>query len=521
MPTLTKKRADLSQLGSIGLEQSLGIVNDETTRDLQGLKAFKAYREIADNSAVAGACLLAIEMLLRKVKWTVEPGEQAGEEERCKRIDESRNDMSVSWEDTVSEWLSMIVYGFHYSEIVYKQCKGPDETSGRFRSKFSDGLIMWRKFVPIPAETLERWEFDDEGGIQGFWQRSPPNFDLVFIPIEKSLLFRTRINKNNPQGRSLLRNAYFPWRMVKTIMEIEAIGIERDLAGLPVALVPPELLDKNATTEDAALLVAIKNLVTNIRRNAQEGIVFPMSYDDENNPMYELKLLATGGMRQFDTNKIIERYERRIAMSMLSDFIMMGHERVGSLALSRDKTTLIGRALAGLLQSIAAVLNMHAIPRLYRLNNWPMESPCKLVPGDLENFDIKNLGAYVRGLVQVGAITPDPNLETELRELAGLPKIDPEYELTREERLLPNQLPPEGYDANGDPLPPDPMAGDGADAENPDGAPPPKKRPGGPRPGAKRPAGKPAPKKPAQPRKSLRAQIEELTEEIRKPSGNA
>ena len=40
---------------------------------------------------------------------------------------------------------------------------------------------------------------------------------------------------DNPEGRSILRNAYFSWYFEKKIAEIEGIGIARDLAGLPRA----------------------------------------------------------------------------------------------------------------------------------------------------------------------------------------------------------------------------------------------------------------------------------------------
>jgi hypothetical protein len=60
----------------------------------------------------------------------------------------------------------------------------------------------------------------------------------VFIPIEKMLLFRTTVQRNNPEGRSMLRTAYRPWRNKKRIEEIEGVGIERDLAGLPMARIP-------------------------------------------------------------------------------------------------------------------------------------------------------------------------------------------------------------------------------------------------------------------------------------------
>ena len=97
----------------------------------------------------------------------------------------------------------------------------------------------------------------------------------MFIPIEKALLFRTTSKLNNPKGRSCLRSAYTSWYYQKRITTIEAIGIERDLAGLPVAFVPPQLLSDNATAQESAALNEIKKIVRNIRRDEQAGLVFP------------------------------------------------------------------------------------------------------------------------------------------------------------------------------------------------------------------------------------------------------
>ena len=69
----------------------------------------------------------------------------------------------------------------------------------------------------------------------------PPSYNLYTIPIDKALLFRTKSRKDNPEGRSILRNAYRSWYFKRRIQEVEGIGIERDLAGLPVMYAPADL----------------------------------------------------------------------------------------------------------------------------------------------------------------------------------------------------------------------------------------------------------------------------------------
>jgi hypothetical protein len=217
------------------------------------------------------------------------------------------------------------VFGWAACEIVYKIRSGMDTTNKSYYSEFDDKKIGWRRLPLRYQESRDSWKMDENGEVVAMNQYSVVgNKPIVEIPIDKLMMFRTQSFKNNPQGRSILRNAYRPWFFKKRIEEIEGIGIERDLAGLPVAHVPPELLSSSATAEQKATLAAIKLLVKSIRRDEQEGIVFPLVYDEQGNKLYELELLSTGGSRQFDTNAIITRHSKAIAMTVLADFIFLG-----------------------------------------------------------------------------------------------------------------------------------------------------------------------------------------------------
>jgi hypothetical protein len=411
------------EIGVTGLRRFGGHVHEEFLPELRGTRAMKAYREMRDNSAIVGACLSAIEMLIRQVSWSVEPASQQGEDlRRGEFLESCLSDMSFTWAETLGEILTMLPFGFAYHEIVYKRRLGEANDPSR-RSKHTDGLVGWRKIPLRGQETLLSWGFDDAGGVQAMRQLAPPDYRLREIPISKALLFRAKSEKNNPEGRSILRNAWLSWYYVKRISEIEGIGIERDLAGLPIAYIPAECLLPDATLQQKATRIAVEEIVTNIRRDEQEGVVFPQQFDERGNPRYKLELLTTGGSRQFDTSKIIERYERRIAMTMLADFVLMGHENVGSFALSSDKTALFAVALGGWLDSIGDIFNQHAVPRLMLINGWPAERAPKLVHGDIEAPNLAALGDYISKLYSAGMqLFPDQGLENHLRRVAGLPR---------------------------------------------------------------------------------------------------
>lgn len=416
---------EFTELGVSGLSRNGGAITDEFLSSLRGQRGARVWREMADNDPVVGALLFAIERLILNIEWRVDPYPGDDQNDRdlevAAFVESCLHDMSQSWDATVSDILSMLVYGYAYTEVVYKKRGGPDQKDARSRSQFSDGRIGWRKFALRAQETVYEWVFDEDGGLQAVKQQDPVGGGMYTIPIDRSLLFRTTTQRNNPEGRSLLRNAYRPWRFKKTIEEIEAVGIERDLAGLPVALVPPEMLSSTATGPQVAARSAIENLVRGIKRNENEGVLFPLAYDEQGRELYKLTLLNAGGQRQFDTDKIVSRYDQRIAMTVLADFILLGHENVGSFALGASKIDLFTTAISQIAGSIAEVVNQHAIPRLLRVNGEDTTRLPSLSFGALNHVDLGVLGDFVQKVAGVGALVIDDALDEHLRSVSGLP----------------------------------------------------------------------------------------------------
>jgi phage gp29-like protein len=435
------KRPDLTEIGSTGLRRTGGTVYEEFLVSLRGRRGAKVYREMSENDPVIGSILYAIEKIILRLEWTIKPASDKQEDrDTAEFVEQCLYDMSDSWDSTLSQILSMLVYGYAFHEIVYKIRDGAGNEDPSRRSAFSDGKIGWRKWPIRGQETHNNWMFDEGGGIQGFEQIDPYGAGIHRIPIDKGLLFRTTSAKNNPEGKSLLRTSYRPWYFKRRIEEMEAIGIERDLAGLPIAYMPPEYLSSAATADQQAVRDSIVSIVQNVKRNEQEGIVFPLVFDDRGNKMFSIELLNSGGSRQFDTDKVISRYDQRIAMSVLSDFILLGHERTGSFALGSSKIDLWTMAIEAICKSIAEVINYHAIPRLLKMNGMKIGSTPQLVYSEVSHIDLTEIADYVSKLTTAGAITPDEEMEEFLRGLAGLPiasKKDTDLDYDEDEKEEP------------------------------------------------------------------------------------
>jgi hypothetical protein len=375
------------------------------------------------NDPVASSLVFAIKMTARKSDWRVDP---ASDEERdleaADFVEQCMDDMNRPWKECINEVLSMIVYGHAPMEITYKKREGEQDEPSK-SSQFEDGAIGWQSIALRSQETILRWEFYENGDIKGLWQLAPPYYRLTYIPWEKFLLFRTDYSKNNPEGRSILRGAWRPWLFKKHLEEIEAIGAERGVAGVPIAWVPPNIAAPDTTDTNAvAALSAFKELVKNLRRDSQEGIVFPMVRDDKGNQMYDLTLLTTQGSETAKIGEMIERKSREMLQVCLAEFIMLGAGKTGSFALSQTKVDLFLMAIETYLDLIAEVFNTCAIPRLFEMNpQFKVEDLPTIAHDGVKDMDLNNMSNYISKLVAAGAMVPDMPLMEYLRASAGLP----------------------------------------------------------------------------------------------------
>lgn len=414
-----KTPVNFKQLGSTGLRRYGPYVYEEFLPELRWPRAGKIYQEMADNDPVIGAILYLAEMLIRGTTWSVTPASTSeADVEAAKFLESCMHDMDTSWANLISEILSMLTYGFSFHEIVYKVRRGPDEASARYRSKYTDARVGWRRLPIRSQQSLHEWEFNKEGDVSAFIQMAEPDFKIVRIPMSKGLLFRTRISRDNPEGKSLLRNAYRPWFFKKHFEEIEGIGIERDLAGFPV-LEAPENMDlwNDKDERMVALKAKAEELVSSVRRDSEEGILLPHGW--------KLTLLSSGSSRQINIGETIDRYDNRIAITMLSDIILIGNNKAGSFALADTKQSMLAAALQAQLQNIADVFNDKAVPDLFHYNNFPgITGLPKITPSQIQTPSLKELALMLRAMGL--NIAGDMGLQNYLRHILGMPNLDQE-----------------------------------------------------------------------------------------------
>lgn len=463
----------MDQLGVSGIKIQSGFIHDEFIQRLTGERGRAVYREMRDNDSTVGSILFAVEMLLRAVEWRIEyagmdetgssaPDKSESEAQGFRSITDPDtavsflegilfDDMNHTWDDFIGTVLSMLTFGWQYTEICWKRRLGLNEDQDK-SSIFDDGMIGIAKLADRSQETLDKWDRDNKGMIYGMWQQDPNGGPNLYIPMAKALLFRPHAFKESPEGRSILRTVYRSWYFLKNIQEIEAIAIERELNGLPVMYIPNTIL--NGTTDESKRAVALyTKMVRDVKFNEQAGMVLPSDpyYDAEGAPsnirQVEFKLLNAEGSRAIDTDKVIKRYQGDIARTILAQFILLSQSgNKGGYAQSKSEIDLFLRATEGWLESIASVINRHLVPKIWSINGLDPTIMPYVVPGKVAPEDLGELGDFVQKLAAAGIILSDPATEDHLRSVAGLPEgiIHTEDELifdSGEEDLIPGKDP--------------------------------------------------------------------------------
>lgn len=428
MPSENEKKIQ-ARVSSTGLQRLGGRIYEEFLPELRFPQGLRAYDEMRKNSGVVGGLLRAIEASFRAVRWFTVPADDSPRAAAHAAFAEScRRDMRIPWTAYVSDAITFLPFGFAAMEMVFKVREG---RRGKQPSMFKDGMIGFDEIPLIGHDSILDWAWDevDVNRLAGLWQLAPPTYQKTMIAREKFLLFRTKAEKDNPEGESILRQAYYDYYSMLRLETVEHISLERTGAGIPVVSLP-----KDATTETNASgssdEAAAEKLVRSVRVDEQGGVIEPFGW--------KFRLERPNGRvdpELFDLP--IRRHRSGMLMSVLAVFLELGTARVGSFALAKQGQTFFEAAFEGYVNSFEDTYNDEALPLLFELNGVEDLLP-KLTHVTVAGADIQAIVDAVQRLTQEGYLdASDPMIQNYLKDLIRLPRGDTAKEL--EDITKPNE----------------------------------------------------------------------------------
>jgi hypothetical protein len=431
------------------------MIDEEWDWRLRGRRGQRTYEEMRDVSATVGASMFLFRSLAKQIPLTVEPMNTPRGQEAADLFSSMLEDMSHTVPALVGNVMSMLPFGWALFEKVYKTREGLDQRDSRRRSRFNDGYIGIRKIDLRPQKTLDGWGIAQDGSLLGMWQRRPHDLRRVFLPIGKCLLFRTSDEGGNPEGRSILRNAYRSWFMLKRLEELEAAGAERELVGVPYATVPLRYMSSAATPAEKSVVTTIERALKNLARNEQPALMMPAKEQDGMKTGFDFGLMTTGGRRAVDLGPAISRHNHDIAISILTQFIFLGMEKVGTEALAGELTSILGMVMGSIVDEMIAVLNRYLVDDIMLLNGFgPLDLPL-LSRGEIDSQSLEAFTGNMLRLVDAGLIEVDTMLQDHVRQKFRLPEADPDDDFDPDDDPRNRRRRPEPDPDDVDPLDPD------------------------------------------------------------------
>ncbi len=428
----TPVRLQMGEQGYLGLKVSNNKIYEEAREELRYPASMKTYFDMANDATIASALSL-FEMMMSRVEWTVATKKDASQvtKDRAAFVESCMHDMEHSWYSFIKEVSSCYTYGFSVHEkVFYKRLK----SNG---SRHNDGRYGIRK-LPIRAQsTISKWLFDamgrnmthcvqdlrlipDATRYTGLLAKHP-NGELQ-LERSKFLHFRTDVSRDNPEGKSPLSKVYSSYKYMMELKEQEAIGITRDLAGMPTLYLPPRYMSADATIEEQAVYEHYKRVIRNIQNNEQSGLILPQMFDPESKqPLFKFELMGTSGGKSYDTNAIISRYANEILQALFADVLKLGQDGVGSYSLADSKSSLMAMAVENRLKEIQDTLNTDLLHQLFQINGWDTAELPWFQYGDLEKMDLDVFSKAFQRIKTSGFIAPTPGNINFVAELMGLP----------------------------------------------------------------------------------------------------
>lgn len=442
-------RLRLGEMGVVGLKQHGGRIQEEARKELRFPEANRTFRTMAQDATVASALSL-FEMMVSRVDWIVDMGIDPTPEMKAnaKFLEEVMNDMDHSWRSFIQEVTSAFTYGYCINEKVYRRRTWDNG------SAYNDNKVGFKKLPVRSQDTINKWLYSDDGrdliGVQQSLACITDGTDryarllnatgTIDIPRKKFLHFRVDAKRDSPEGNSPLRAAYHAWKYRTLIEEQEAVGVTRDMNGMPTLYLPPRYMSADATDAEKAIYEYYKNVIRNIQMNEQSGLILPQAFDpDSRQPLFKFELTSTMGGKMYDTDAIIKRWDNKILMVLFADMLKMGQDQVGSYSLAGAKTNIMAMAIEARLQEIQDVLNNDMVKQLFAMNGVaPDVKLPKLIYGDLDEVDLDEFSKAIQRIGSVGGLERDRPVMNKIREALKIVKR-PDDEPVKEEDIMGGQ----------------------------------------------------------------------------------
>ena len=424
----------------------------ERNPELQGRRKYEKYMNMLSNVTVVTASVRYFLNLTARSNWSFRPVDPDSEESKkyAKLAEEILlQDPVTSWHRTVRRMALYRFFGFSTQEYTV------------FRRK--DGVISIYDIMNRPQSTIREWQLHPRTQqITGVVQEHPNSSEYYEIPREKILYIVDDTISDSPAGLGLMRHVVAAADALKRYEQLEGVGFETDLRGIPIGRGPLSRLAQMVTSGDitaaqkVALEAPIRSFLSGHVKTSKLALFLDSnpyhSQDEASRPspqkQWDVELLKSSSTSLEALARVIQRLSREIARVFGTEQLMLGEDIAGSFALSKDKTQAFILLVEGALKEMREAVYRDIICPIWELNGWPEEHRPKPTTEAVNYKDIEEIARTLQYLALAGVpVQPDDPVLQELRDIAGLSRT-PQEIIERLVKIIEAQQTPDDARSN-------------------------------------------------------------------------
>ena len=287
--------------------------------------------------------------------------------------------------------LLMLPFGFMAFEQVYRL-----DAQGRLRL---------RKLAPRMPRTIKQMHVATDGGLESIEQwPSKPGEQGPVLGVDRLVVYVHEQEAGDWFGTSVLRAAYKNWLLKDPTLRVWVQSIDRNGMGVPIY----------EGAEGETNLDKGKAIAQGYRSGSTAGAAIPNGA--------KLHLAGVEGSL-IDPEPAVRYQDEQIARAVLAHFLNLGTQ-TGSWALGSTFADFFTLSLQALATQVATVLTQHVVEDLVDLNFGPDEPAPRIVFDEIGARSPATAEA-IKALRESGVLTADAGLEQFVRNLHGIPALDP------------------------------------------------------------------------------------------------
>ena len=389
---------------------------------LIGTRRYESFSDLLANVSIVATGTRYFLNMASSVEWTFEKSEADTDGMWADIATQSLfEDPETSWHRIVRRASMYRFYGFSVQEWTMR--------------KNEKGLFTYDDVAPRAQVTIDRWDINRSNGrVIGCVQKDPYDGADLYLPRDKTLYLVDDTLSDSPEGLGLFRHIVRAGRSVQRLEELEGIGYETDLRGIPIARVPAaelaqQVKDGVITAQERKMAEnPMRSFVKNHVRTSRSGVLLDsityQTTDDKASPSnqykWDLELMrGTGGPAQ-EVAQAIQRLNLEIARVLGVEGLLLGGSKQGSFALSKDKSQSFFLIVEATLKDLRDSLQKDLVDRLWLVNGYPPEMKPKINNGNVRYQDAETVATTLADMARAGAMLDpeDPVIQDVRRMLS-------------------------------------------------------------------------------------------------------